>query len=81
MKKLLIGCAFLLLASCTSQEDAERALGNAGYSYIQMRGHGWFMCGRADFYSTKFEAINPVGKKSVGAVCSGPFMKGATIRF
>lgn len=71
----------LLLTSCTSKQDAERALKAAGFSNIHTDGFAWFACGRDDFYRTKFSATNPKGDKVYGVVCSGLFFKNATIRF
>ena len=80
---LIIACIFMLgfVSACTNPKDAERALEAAGYSDIQTGGYAPFACGEDDFYHTKFTAINPVGKRVSGVVCSGLVFKDATIRF
>jgi len=84
MKRILMAILILVaIASygCTSQDDAERALYSAGYTYVEVGGFDMFACGDGDFYHTKFTATNPQGKRVSGVVCSGLFFKGATIRF
>lgn len=81
--KALIGASMLtaVLAGCTSQSDAQRALESAGYTEIQSGGYDVFACSKDDFYSTKFTAKNQAGQQVNGVVCSGLLFKGATIRF
>lgn len=71
---------YLFCQGCSNQDDAKRALNNAGYTNIKTTGHEFFSCGEDDFYSTGFKATNHLGKEISGVVCSGLF-KGATIRF
>ena len=70
----------VMLAACSSQSDAERALKGAGYTDIQT--HGWAMFGcnsDQDSFTTKFTATGPTGQKVSGVVCSD-WLKGSTIR-
>lgn len=69
----------LLLAACTSQSDAERALKGAGYTDVQMTGYQVFACSNDDSFHTGFVAKGPTGQRVSGVVCSGWF-KGSTIR-
>ena len=70
----------VLLASCTSEKRAEKALLDAGYNPIEVGGYAWFKCAEHDVFRTKFKAYSPDGSREVsGAVCSGWF-KGNTIR-
>lgn len=81
MKKFLVAIAMVAaLSGCYSSKDANRALDSAGYSNVEIHGRDWFACGEGDFYATKFTAVNPVGKPTQGAVCSGFIFKNATIR-
>lgn len=77
MKKLLL--MSLLLAACTSQDEAFRVLSGAGYTEIEITGYRWIGCGKDDNYHTGFKARGPGGHAVSGVVCSAVF-KGATIR-
>lgn len=78
----MISVALMLAVSaCTNSEDAHRALRNSGYTDIQTGDYAFFACGRDDFYHTKFTAKNQQGQFVSGVVCSGLFLKGATVRF
>lgn len=80
MKIATILLVALVLAGCTNETDARRALDGAGYSNIALQGYAWFACdGKSDTFATKFSANGPTGKPVSGAVCSG-FLKGSTIR-
>ena len=84
MKKVLVVALMMLAAAsagCSSPQDAERALTNAGFTQIRTHGYDWFACSRDDFYHTKFTAMNPQGQRVSGVVCSGLIFKSATIRF
>lgn len=84
MKKLILIAAIaasVLLSGCDNPNAARRALEKAGFSDIKAGGYDWFACGQDDFYSTRFCAINSVGVRVCGTVCSGLIMKGATVRF
>jgi len=61
-------------------DNAKRILESSGFSKIETGNHKMFSCPQ-EFYATKFTAIGPTGKKVKGAVCSGIFLKDATIRF
>ncbi len=79
---VLMLCAMLgIIFGCSNKKDAVKALYNAGYTKITPGGYSWFSCGEGDFYSTKFTATNPAGKRASGTVCSGLLFKGSTIRF
>lgn len=81
MKKfILFFISLSLLSACTNQPAAEKALRDSGFTNITTGGYGWFFCGKGDFYSTKFTAVNPAGKEVSGVACSG-LLKGTTIRF
>lgn len=75
----IILLASLLLAACTDEDVAMRALESAGYTNIELTGYRAFMCGEGDNFATGFSAIGPTGRHTTGAVCSG-WLKGATIR-
>lgn len=75
-------------ASCrgcfASEQQAVRALENAGYSKVEITDHHWILvtlqgCG-ADAAKFDAMAINPAGKKVSVYVCVGWPFKGATIR-
>jgi hypothetical protein len=78
MKTVMLVC-LLVLAGCTSSNDALRALEGAGYTDIKLGGYAWFSCSQDDSFATEFTATGPSGKQVSGAVCSGWF-KGSTIR-
>lgn len=73
--------AALLLAGCTSENDAMRALQADGYKDIRLTGYDWFACSKDDTFHTGFTATNRDGKKVSGVVCSGLIFKSATIRY
>lgn len=77
---IVAACLGGVLAGCTSETEATRALSGAGYSDIKMTGYRPFLCDEKDTLSTGFEATGPNGNRVSGAVCSG-ILKGATIRF
>ena len=80
--KIIVGVfTILCLFGCTNTNDTINTLSNAGYTNIDPGGYSVFSCARDDFYSTKFTATNPLGKKVEGVFCSGLFFKGSTIRF
>lgn len=80
MKKLLL-IAAVLLAGCTSETDAMRALHAEGYKDVQFTGYDWFACSKDDTFHTGFIATNRDGKRVTGVVCSGLLFKSATIRY
>jgi hypothetical protein len=69
------------LTGCTSQHDAEKALGSEGMTNIKVTGYHFFACSKDDFYHTGFTATNFLGKNVEGTVCSGLLFKGSTIRY
>jgi major membrane immunogen (membrane-anchored lipoprotein) len=71
----------LLLIGCTNSEDAYRALRAQGFTDIHITGYDRFACSDDDFYHTGFIAINVNGIAVSGTVCSGMFLKNATIRY
>jgi hypothetical protein len=72
--------AILLLAACTSPEDARRALEAAGHTDIEITGYRFFGCGQEDLFRTGFEALGPRDARVTGVVCGGVF-KGSTVRY
>lgn len=79
MRFAIIGAA-LLLAACTDEKGAARALDDAGLTPVRVGGYAFFACGKDDQFATQFVAKNVQGKNVSGAVCAG-FLKGKTIRF
>jgi len=71
----------LMLASCTSETDASRALTAQGFTNVEVTGYDFFACSKDDFYHTGFTAKNTQGTKVTGTVCSGLLFKSATIRY
>lgn len=70
----------ILLAACTNEDGATKALHGAGYTEVHLTGYRWLMCGKDDTYATGFEAKGPTGVKVTGVVCAGLMFKGSTIR-
>jgi len=81
MKIALMAMMVVGLTACSNSDDAVRALDGAGYTAVETHGWSAFACSRDDFFSTKFTATNPNGKRVSGAVCSGLFFKNAKITF
>lgn len=81
MARMTMLLACLVLAACTSENDAERALRAEGFTDIQYTGYSWFACSKDDFYHSGFRAKNREGKTVEGVVCSGLVFKNATIRY
>lgn len=82
MKKLLlIAVLSVALSACTDVFGASRVLESQGMTEIELTGYAWFSCSEDDFYKTKFRAVSVTGEKVSGAVCSGLFFKGATVRY
>lgn len=77
--KYWIVMALLVVAGCTSENEASRVLRGAGYKDVQFTGYSFFACGKDDGWSTGFRAVGPTGQQVSGTVCSG-LLKGATIR-
>lgn len=70
----------LLLSGCTAPNRAKETLEKGGYSNITIGDYDWFSCGKDDYFSNEFEAVNYLGQKVQGTVCCG-ILKGCTIRF
>ncbi len=77
------------LVSCrgafVNKDIAVRALEKQGYSNIEIINHqyflvGWKGCDDKDAAKFTARAINPTGNKVEVFVCTGWFLKGATIR-
>jgi hypothetical protein len=79
MKKALLLITVLLLAGCTSSNEARRVLAQDGFTNIKTTGYRPFKCSDSDSFQTGFEA-DKNGKHITGTVCSG-LLKGATIRY
>lgn len=79
MLKVTFMVLVLVLCSCTSQSDAERALSAQGFTDVRYTGYQWFACSKDDFYHTGFVAKNQNGKDVSGVVCSGIWFKSATV--
>ncbi|RQR87684.1 MULTISPECIES: hypothetical protein [unclassified Burkholderia] len=81
MKQLaLMALALAVLAGCTDEPAARRALVASGFRDVKITGWQMFGCDKHDTFATGFEARGPTGQFVSGVVCSG-WMKGATIRF
>jgi len=81
-KMKLCACCLLVLltTSCTNPEGANKALIDAGYHPVEVKGYGWFDCSDDDLYSTRFRAYSADSSHIVtGCVCQG-LLKGKTIR-
>ena len=80
VKSIVFASIVILLAGCTDEDEARRALDNLGMTDIEITGYRFFGCDEKDGWRTGFMATNSSGKRVEGFVCSGIF-KGATIRF
>lgn len=77
--RTIVLVAALLLAACTSADEATRTLAGAGYRDIKITGYRFFGCSDNDSFHTGWEAKGQDGRAVSGVVCSG-VLKGATIR-
>jgi hypothetical protein len=77
---IFLSVSLVSLSGCSDPKGAKDVLYSAGYSEAKTHGADLFVCGKDDFYSTKFTAKNPAGKNTSGTVCSGLLFKGGTIR-
>ncbi len=77
MSKFILAAA--LLAGCTNDDGALRALEGAGYTNIQLHGYS-LACPDSDHSCTEFTALGPTGHLASGAVGCGLLVKGCTIR-
>jgi hypothetical protein len=81
MKRIaLILASVAMLAACTDETAARKALAGSGFTDVKITGYAYFGCDKHDTFHTGFEARGPSGQFAEGVVCSG-WMKGATIRF
>jgi hypothetical protein len=73
MRSVLIFAALIVLAGCTDEKGATRALHDAGLDPISVGGHAWFYCAvkPMDAFATRFTAKNARGEIVTGAVCEG----------
>lgn len=72
----------LVVAGCSSEEDAARALRGHGFDAIDVRYsfmEGW-SCGDGET-GYEFRAKNARGERVGGTVCCGQFAKACTVRF
>ena len=82
MKEAIIALTVIaLIQGCTNKTEATRILKENGYRAVIVTGWDPMMGDKGDFYSTGFQAISPSGCLVRGAVTSGLWFKGATIRF
>lgn len=81
MKNIFAVILSAILCSCSSSNDANKALKALGFTDIQTTGYKWFACSDDDWYHTGFIAKNPQGTEVSGVVCSGFFFKNSTVRF
>jgi hypothetical protein len=81
---LIVGIALIIFFIfsapffCIEPELSKRVLRQSGYTNIEIKGYGWFSCGK-DLFSTKYRAISPAGLETKGSVCCGIF-KDCTVR-
>lgn len=81
--KRILALGLLVLAGCTDEQGATKALREAGLKPVSVGGYALFSCASGkdgDTFATKFTATNVNGQTVTGAVCSG-WLKGKTIRF
>ena len=83
MKKVIILFLILslLLVGCTSESRTTSTLEKGGFTDIKTGGWDIFACAGEDWFSTKFEATNTLGKRIEGTVCCGLILKSCTIRY
>lgn len=75
-----VGIIGLQVMTWTNPESTRRTLEAAGFTNIEVGGHGWFACSSSDSYSTEFTAHNSRGEMVSGVVCCG-LLKNCTVRF
>lgn len=81
MERLLLAAlAVVALAGCSQPEHAVKTLEAQGYTDVRTDGFAWFACSEDDTWQTKFYAKSSNGTPISGAVCTGLFLKGSTIR-
>lgn len=69
-----------LIAACTDDAGAYRALDSSGFTDIRLTGYAWYGCSNSDTFNTGFVAKNTNGKTVSGVVCCGA-LKSCTVRF
>lgn len=79
-KFLFVVCVMFMLNACSDADTASKALRVNGYTDITITGWDMFTCSKDDTFCTGFVATAPNGERVEGAVGSGFFFKGATIR-
>ena len=80
MSKKLILIIFLVLTSCSREEDVEKYAKLEKWESYKATGYCWFGCSKDDFYQTSFEAITKEGDRIEGCTCSGFLFKNTTLR-
>lgn len=68
-----------MLAACSDDAGAKKALAAQGYTNITINGYSWWGCDQHDAFRTAFKAIGPTGVAVTGVVCSS-WVKGSTVR-
>lgn len=80
MKRIFVAAMIVLLAGCTAEDSAVRAVEAQGMTEVKTTGYRWLGCGEGDSFHTGFTAKTAQGKQVSGVVCSG-ILKGSTVRF
>lgn len=81
MRILAVAVLSLAIMGCSNSRHAHHALTAQGFTDIETTGWSPMTCSEDDTFATGFIATNPQGVKVKGTVCSGLFIKGATIRW
>lgn len=68
------------LGGCSDREVGKELLPDLGLSEIKYDGFGWFDCGEADWFRSRYSAKNQQGKTIQLTICEG-FYKGKTVRY
>ena len=69
-----------LLAACTDEHDAKRAVEASGHTNVVVGDYVWFGCGEGE-YGWEFRATTPQGVAVRGLACCGQWAKACTMRF
>lgn len=79
----LAGLAVVGIASSATRTDPAKqvaAVEAYGFTNVEMKGWAWFACSEDDDLKYAFTARDARGRPVQGALCSGWFLKGATVR-
>lgn len=79
MKRILLLLGVTLLASCTDELGARRALESQGFRQIEITGYRYWGCAESDNFHTGFQATGAGGDRVAGVVCKS-LTKGSTVR-